>query len=676
MTITLALPAGPRALRLPFPFRLLLLAIALAGLSGCESTSASAPRIDRQPSNQTAFLTQTATFAVAVEGAFPLRFQWRKDGVDIPRATGITYVTPPVTLDDDGARYSVVISNDKGTVTSADATLTVRPGPAITTQPVGQSVNVGATATFSVQASGDSLRYQWRRNDQDIGGATSATYTTPATTVADDGAVYTVAVGNPGGFVISDPATLVVSGQPAFSLSPVNQVIAAGRPAIFSSLAGGGSLAYQWRRGSQPISGETARIYTLVGTELADDGAQFSVTASNAIGSATSAVATLTVLDRPADPPPALIAEVAASRGDTTGDSFTVVRKSDGSVWQWGYNGEGQRGDGTSQAVNETPGPSTLPAGRTAVRIAAGARHVVALLDDGSVHAWGLNNIGQLGQGDILPRFTPAKVELPASAVAIAAGRGHSLAVLADGRVFAWGDNGLGQLGDGSVLTFVTTPQAVAGIADAVDVAAGAVHSLALLADGRVLAWGSNISGQLGDGTCCARAVPWIPAPAPLRASAPAATSRSPSRKSASCWPGARTPPGSWVSAPTSPPTSRPRRASPRTSWTPRGRHLPAGRDRRRPRTGDRRERCGPAGRRHHHGEERVDPGNGRLGSSHRVGGRPLLSRSRSPMTGGSSPGVTTRRNSSATARCLRPARRRRRRFRTLTRSPEPTPRR
>jgi alpha-tubulin suppressor-like RCC1 family protein len=508
MTKILALPAGPRALRLPFTFCLLLLAIALAGLAGCDGTSASAPRIDRQPSNQTVFQTQSATFAVAVEGAFPLRFQWRKDGVDIPQATGFTYVTPAVTLDDDGARYSVVISNDKGTVTSAEATLSVKPGPAITTQPVGQSVTAGATATFSVQASGDSLRYQWRRNDQDIGGATSATYTTPATTVADDGAVYTVAVGNPGGFVISDPATLVVSGQPAFSLSPVNQIIAAGRPVIFSSLAGGGNLGYQWQRGSQPISGETARIYTLAGTELADDGAQFSVTASNAIGSATSAVATLTVLDRPADPPPALIAEVAANRGDTTSESFTVVRKSDGSVWQWGYNGEGQRGDGTSQSVNETPGQATLPAGRSAVRIAAGARHVLALLDDGAVYAWGLNNIGQLGQGDVLPRFTAAKVELPAPAVAIAAGRAHSLAVLDDGRVFAWGDNSFGQLGDGGLVFAVNLPQAVPGITSAADVAAGTVHSLALLSDGRVLAWGSNTSGQLGDGTLLRKGSP------------------------------------------------------------------------------------------------------------------------------------------------------------------------
>ncbi len=508
MTMTLALPAGPRARRIPLPFHVLLLVVAVAVLAACEGTSAGAPGIDRQPADQTVFQTQSATFAVAVEGAYPLRFQWRKNGVDIPLATGITYVTPPASLDDGGAKYSVVISNDKGTVTSAEATLSVKPGPTVTGQPSGQSVQSGATATFSVQASGESLIYQWRRNDIDIGGATSATYTTPATTVADDGAIYTVLVANPGGFELSDPAPLVVSGQPAFSLSPVSQVIAAGRPAIFSSLAGGGNLAYQWLRGAQAVNGANSRLFTLAGAELADDGAQFSVTASNPIGSAASAVATLTVLDRPVNPPPAFIAEVAANRGDTTGESFTVVRKSDGSIWQWGYNGDGQRGDGTSQNVNEAPGRTTLPADASAVRVAVGARHVLALLADGAVYSWGLNNLGQLGLGDQLTRLTPTRIELPGAAVAIAAGRAHSLAVLEGGRIFAWGDNGFGQLGAGNLTLAVSTPQAVPGITDAVDVAAGSAHSLALLGDGRVLAWGSNISGQLGDGTVLRKSAP------------------------------------------------------------------------------------------------------------------------------------------------------------------------
>jgi alpha-tubulin suppressor-like RCC1 family protein len=510
MTTSSRLFAGPQARFRPvFPVALLTLAALLIG--GCSSNSSGGPSIGRQPSDQTSFVTQTVTFAVSVEGAYPLSFQWRKNGADIAGATGISYTTPPLTLDDNGARFSVVISNPKGSATSSDATVTVKPGPTITVQPVAATVNAGATASFSVTAAGESLSYQWLRNDIPVTtgtGATSSSYTTAATTVGDDGALYSVAVRNPGGVVVSNQVLLVVSGQPGFSISPVSQVIAAGRPAIFSSIAGGGNLAYQWRQGSADIAGANAPVYTLPGAALADDGAQFSVTASNAIGSATSAAATLTVVDRPVNPPPALVAEVRANAAETSGEGFVIVRKSDGTLWHWGFNGEGQRGDGTSQNVLETPGKVTLPAGLAATRVAVGGRHVLALLSDGNVYGWGLNNVGQLAQGDAFPELTPVKITLPAPAVAIAAGRSHSLAVLNDGRVFAWGDNSNGQLGDGSYTSLVSVVQPVPGIAGAVDVAAGAQHSLALLSDGRVLAWGSNAAGQLGDGSFVRKRTP------------------------------------------------------------------------------------------------------------------------------------------------------------------------
>ncbi len=510
MMTSSSLIAGPRARSsVALPFAALLLAAVT--LAGCSSNSAGGPAIGRQPSNQTSFVTQTVTFAVSVEGAFPLSFQWRKNGVNIAGATDISYTTPPLTLADDGATFSVVVTNPKGSATSDEATVTVKPGPTITVQPVAASVNAGATATFSVTATGESLSYQWLRNDLPVTsgtGATSTSYTTAATTVADDGAVYSVAVRNPGGVVVSAEVLLVVSGQPAFSIAPVSQVIAAGRPAIFSSIAGGGNLAYQWRRGSADIAGANAPVYTLAGAALADSGAEFSVTASNSIGSATTAAATLTVVDRPVDPPPALVAELGASRAETSGEGFVIVRKSDGTLWHWGFNGEGQRGDGSSQNVSETPGQVTLPAGAVPARLAVGGRHVLALMTDGSVYGWGLNNVGQLAQGDAFPEFTPARITLPAPAVAIAAGRSHSLAVLDDGRVYAWGDNGSGQLGDGSRVAFALTAQPVPGIDNAVDVAAGTQHSLALLADGSVLAWGSNASGQLGDGTFVRRRTP------------------------------------------------------------------------------------------------------------------------------------------------------------------------
>ena len=499
MTHLAAALAGRPPGRLPTFLRLLpLLCVALLAV-GCES-ALKEPVILQQPADQVAFETRTATFIVGVEGAFPLQFQWRRDGVDIAGATSGSYTTPALALADDGARFSVVISNSKGTVTSGEASLSIRPGPTIATQPASQTVALGATATFSATGSGEQLAYQWRRNDVDITGANAATYTTPATTLADDGAVYTVAVSNPGGTAVSDPAILTVSGEPAFSIGPASQVVAAGRPAIFSALAGGGDLVYQWRRGAADIAGANAPVYTLAGSALADDGASFAAVVSNTLGTATSAAATLTVVDLPNDPPPALVAEVAMSPSEAANATFVLVRRSDGSVWHWGYNGEGQRGNDTLTAATATPGRVTLPQGAVAIQVAAGGRHALALLANGDVYAWGVNLSGQLGLGDSTGRLTPTKVTLPAAAVAVAAGGAHSLAVLADGRVFAWGDNSSGQLGNAGRLPSAV-PVALTGIADAVQVAAGRTHSLALLADGRVLAWGGNTSGQLGDGS-------------------------------------------------------------------------------------------------------------------------------------------------------------------------------
>lgn len=94
----------------------------------------------------------------------------------------------------------------------------VAQAPAITTGPVASTVNSGATATFSVAATGSSLAYQWRVNGADIAGATAATYTTPALTVADSGKSYTVVVSNSAGSATSTAAVLTVNGAAAAAI--------------------------------------------------------------------------------------------------------------------------------------------------------------------------------------------------------------------------------------------------------------------------------------------------------------------------------------------------------------------------------------------------------------------------------------------------------------------------
>ncbi|HEY4580839.1 MAG TPA: immunoglobulin domain-containing protein, partial [Candidatus Acidoferrales bacterium] len=135
---------------------------------------------------------------------------------------------------------------------SSGASSTTTDGPSITTQPANQTVTAGQTATFSVVASGTApLGYQWRRNGAAISGATSASYTTPATTTSDSGVQFAVVVSNSTGSVTSDAATLTVTSAPvapSITTQPANQTVTAGQTATFSVVANGtASLSYQWR---------------------------------------------------------------------------------------------------------------------------------------------------------------------------------------------------------------------------------------------------------------------------------------------------------------------------------------------------------------------------------------------------------------------------------------------
>lgn len=487
--------------------RLLGVSSLLLLLAGCLSSAGpESPTITEEPKDRVGFVNQEVKFDVGVSGKPPFTFQWLRNGAVIPGANGVTYTTPALTAADEGAKFSVRISNEQGSVTSKEATLTVKPGPSITAQPVAQSVALGSTASFTVAGAGEQLLYQWYRDELPIVGANAATYSfTP--TAADDLAVFRAFVINPGGFVVSDPAVLTVRAVPAIAIQPVAQTVAAGDALVLGVVATGGDLLYQWQRNGVDISDATSRVLRVPSVSLADDGASYSVTARNAQGSATSAVVVVNVVEAATASLPQPAAEVAVSDTGVQGGGFVLVRRSTGTVASWGYNQEGQRGDGSAGEPLDTIGTVALPAGRVARSIAAGGAHALALLDDGSVIAWGQNESGQLGLGDVLFRPRPATVTLPRPAVAVAAGRLFSLALLDDGRVYSWGANTIGQLGDGERLA-LAEPVEVVGLRDVVAIAAGSEHALALKSDGSVWAWGANASGQLGDGSYKASRVP------------------------------------------------------------------------------------------------------------------------------------------------------------------------
>jgi alpha-tubulin suppressor-like RCC1 family protein len=148
--------------------------------------------------------------------------------------------------------------------------------------------------------------------------------------------------------------------------------------------------------------------------------------------------------------------------------------------------------------------PSARPFGAA---LSAGDYHSCAVVSDGTVHCWGDNRYGQLGDGTFTKRATPVVVNDLANAVAVSAGNGFTCALLGDGTVRCWGKNDSGELGDGT-FTSRTAPVAVSGLAGAVAVSAGDYHGCALLGDGSVRCWGYNRSGGLGDGTTVTRATP------------------------------------------------------------------------------------------------------------------------------------------------------------------------
>ena len=172
--------------------------------------------------------------------------------------------------------------------------------PSIVAEPTNQTVTTGQSAIFSVVASGTPPpSYQWQKDSADIPGANASSYTTPATTTADNGSTFDVIVSNPVGSVTSSSAKLSVNPvptAPSITAQPANQTVTAGQSASFSVVATGTApLSYQWQENGANISGANAANYVTPPTINTDNGSTFDVIVSNSAGSVTSNTATLTV---------------------------------------------------------------------------------------------------------------------------------------------------------------------------------------------------------------------------------------------------------------------------------------------------------------------------------------------------------------------------------------------
>lgn len=182
----------------------------------------------------------------------------------------------------------------------------------------------------------------------------------------------------------------------------------------------------------------------------------------------------------------------------SSGFVYASALMPDQTLSSWGQNSNGELGFGGGS--NE-PLPNRIPGLNEMLTVSAGEHHTLALKNDGTVWAWGTNNEFELGNTVIGIQSSPVQVTGISDVVAVSTGLYHSLALKRDGTVWAWGSNVNKALGDGSEERNNSDPRQLVGLSNIVNISAGESHSLALRRDGTVWSWGSNRSGNLGNGS-------------------------------------------------------------------------------------------------------------------------------------------------------------------------------
>ena len=443
----------------------------------------------QQPVSDTVEEGQTAVFESAASGSPTPTVQWQTSvnngstWTAVAGATSDKLTLAGEKITNSGRLYRAAFKNVVATVDSQAAALTVHKAPAISKQPAGATVEAGQGVTFEAEAAGfPEPTVQWELSVgggswSPIEGAISTQLKIASAQIAEDGNRYRAVFTNVAGTVTSEPATLSVVARPNVTDQPSSTTVEVGEGASFEATASGyPTPAVQWELSTNgggtwsQITGATSNQLSIAATSESENGHQFRAVFTNTAGSTTSAAAMLTVAT----------------------NHFSAVA--------WGQNVYRQLGNGSAESLSDVPGPVTGLKFVTAV--AAGGRHSLALLANGSVVGWGYNAFGQLGDESTGAASVPVAVKDLSGVKAIAAGGDHSLALLGNGTLMAWGDDESGQLGNGKTSEEpVELPVAVKGLTGVKAIAAGAGDSLALLNNGTVWAWGEGEAGELGNGT-------------------------------------------------------------------------------------------------------------------------------------------------------------------------------
>lgn len=302
------------------------------------------PSYSQQPTDQLGCLGDNATFTAVVNDA--TLTQWYKDGSPMAGELSTTLTLTGLSAGD-VATYKLLAANSCGALYSDDAQLNIGGTTTITSQPQGVAQCGNTTATFTIGVTGTNISYQWQFNGQDISGQTFPNLLINGIDQADEGN-YTCVVTGACGVVTSDVAVLTVNEATSITVQPADETICEGGNAIFTVVAAGSNLTFQWQLGGIDINGETSAMLNMVnvGPTLAGN---YSVEVNGACGSATSNAAQLTINEEPAITTQPT-AETVCEGGSV---SLDVAATGSGLNYQWLLGGLDVNGE-TSSSIDLT----------------------------------------------------------------------------------------------------------------------------------------------------------------------------------------------------------------------------------------------------------------------------------------------------------------------------------
>jgi alpha-tubulin suppressor-like RCC1 family protein len=191
----------------------------------------------------------------------------------------------------------------------------------------------------------------------------------------------------------------------------------------------------------------------------------------------------------------------------SAGSNHSLAVRTNGTMWAWGFPGDGRLGDGT---ITGAISPVSVVGGFTDwCQASAGGFHSGGIRCDGSLWMWGYNGKGQLGVVDTTDRCSPVSVAGGFTDWRqVGAGHKHTVALKQNGTLWAWGYNNCGQLGDASTNNTSSPVSVVGGFTDWCQISAGKYHNAGLRTNGTIWAWGGNNCGQIGDSTLVNKSSP------------------------------------------------------------------------------------------------------------------------------------------------------------------------